>query len=40
VIGKLTVIRNALVRPDNCMAFLSVDLDRMHHVVGGSGAKV
>ena len=39
LIGKLSAIREALVRPDNCMAFISVELNRLQSVVGKNGAE-
>jgi len=40
LIRKLSAIREALVTPANCMAFVSVELSRLQLVVGKDGAEV
>jgi Zn-dependent M16 (insulinase) family peptidase len=39
MLERLTRIKNSLVRPENCLAFMSTDLDRLQQVVGKNGAE-
>ena len=40
LINKLSLIKESLVRRDNCMAFMSVELQKLQQVVGDDGADV